>query len=201
MSNLEAGVINIADNRCIAAGDRSHIPASARPIFDILTPEMARIKSKAPSTYAPQVNDTERRLNILFDHLNNEDLLGPDTVGSMVSISDAIGAKNWDQAQRLFSDMQATKEKTEGGNWIVSLRVLPAMCRSLLTQCLVGRQALDCYGQGYRQDAVGSEIIFLRSFAERCMHLYGSTNRRQYNVAKHDGPKSEIAGFHWAISE
>jgi len=101
-------------------GDRSHVPASAQPIIDILTPEVARIKSVAPQAFKPQVDDMEKRINILFDHLNNEDLLKPDTVQTMVVISQCVQSKDWDQAQAMFTEMQRVKGESEGGVWMVS---------------------------------------------------------------------------------
>ena len=80
---------------------------------------MQRIKSKAPAQFRPQVLDTEKRLGILFDHLNNEDLLKGDTVGEMVELSRAIQGRQYDQAQTLFQDIM-TRKTDEGSNWMVS---------------------------------------------------------------------------------
>ena len=101
-------------------GDRSHIPASAQPIVDLLTPEISRIKSVAPQAFKAQVEDMEKRINILFDHLNNEDLLRPDTVQQMVQIAQLVQQKDFDQAQARFNEMQQAKLETEGTLWMVS---------------------------------------------------------------------------------
>ena len=105
-------------NSLIAAGDRSHIPAASQPIFTILTAEMQRIKSKAPPAFKPQVLDTEKRLNILFDHLNNEDLLRPDTIEDMNQLATSISERQFDEAQTLFTDIM-TNKTNEGSNWMV----------------------------------------------------------------------------------
>ncbi|KAF2172889.1 hypothetical protein M409DRAFT_62549 [Zasmidium cellare ATCC 36951] len=105
-------------------GDRSHIPATAQPIVDLLTPEVARIKTVAPQAFKPQVDDMDKRINILFDHLNNEDLLQPDTVQQMVQISQFVAEKQWDQAQALFTEMQSAKLDTEGTHWMVGVKRL-----------------------------------------------------------------------------
>ena len=102
-------------------GDRSHVPASAQPIVDILTPAIARIKAAAPQMYKAQVDDMEKRINILFDHLNNEDLLSEQTVQDMVSISQCVEKRDWDQALALYNEMQTAKLETEGTHWMVSL--------------------------------------------------------------------------------
>lgn len=62
----------------------------------------------------------DKRINILFDHLNNEELLKPDTVQQMVEISQAVAGKDWDSANRLFVEMQSAKLDTEGTLWMVS---------------------------------------------------------------------------------
>jgi protein transport protein SEC31 len=101
------------------SGDRTHIPPGSQQIFQILSTEMARIKSKAPAQFRPQVLDTEKRLNILFDHLNNEDLLKPDTIAEMNELSQSIQGRQFDQAQALFTDIM-TSRSDEGSNWMVS---------------------------------------------------------------------------------
>jgi protein transport protein SEC31 len=65
------------------------------------------------------VLDTEKRLNILFDHLNNEDLLKPDTVREMGDLAAAMQERQFEQAQGLFQDIMTTKVD-EGSNWMVS---------------------------------------------------------------------------------
>lgn len=108
-------------------GDRSHIPASSQPIVDLLTPEVSRVKAVAPQNFKPQVDDMEKRINILFDHLNNEDLLQPDTVQQMVQIAQHIQQKDFDQAQARFNEMQQAKLETEGTHWMVGVKRLIAI--------------------------------------------------------------------------
>jgi len=102
-----------------AAGDRSHIPEVSRPIYDILNADMQRVKAKAPVQYKTHVLDTEKRLNILFDHLNNQDLLKPDTIQEMNELAGHIQARQYDQAIALFTDLM-TNKTDEGSNWMVS---------------------------------------------------------------------------------
>ncbi|KAK2733484.1 protein transport protein S31 [Myotisia sp. PD_48] len=111
------------------SGDRSHIPSHARPIFDILSGDMQRVKSRAPSSFKAQVNDTERRLNLLFDHLNNEDLLKPNTIDSMLELVQAIQARDYDTAQSIHLDI-LTNRTDECGNWMVGVKRLIGMSRA-----------------------------------------------------------------------
>jgi protein transport protein SEC31 len=102
-----------------AAGDRSHIPDASRSIYEILETELQRVKAKAPAQYKQHVADTEKRLNILFDHLNNEDLLKPDTIQQMNQLASSIQTKQYDDAIAIFSDLM-TNKTDEGSNWMVS---------------------------------------------------------------------------------
>lgn len=87
--------------------------------MDIFTSDMQRVATKAPASYAAQVKDTQKRLNILFDHLNNEELLKPDTVQRLGELAEALQAKNYEAAAKMQVDIQ--REKTdECGNWMVS---------------------------------------------------------------------------------
>ncbi|KAI9844550.1 MAG: protein transport protein S31 [Sclerophora amabilis] len=81
------------------AGDRSHIPNDARPIYEVLNAEVQRVKSRAPASFKVQVANMEKRVNILFDHLNNEDLLRPDTIESMQELAQAVQNRNYETAE------------------------------------------------------------------------------------------------------
>ena len=100
-------------------GDRSHIPASAQRLVDILTRDSQRVASRAPANFAPQVKDTQKRLDLLFDHLNNEELIQPDTIEKLAELAEAIDAKNYDAATAIQVNIQTTKTE-ECGKWMVS---------------------------------------------------------------------------------
>lgn len=105
------------------AGDRSHIPSSAQRMVEIFTSDMQRVAKVAPTTFAAQVKDTQKRLNILFDHLNNEELLKPDTIAKLSELAEALQARDFDSASRMQVEIQ--REKTdECGNWMVSFPFL-----------------------------------------------------------------------------
>ncbi|MCJ1476548.1 protein transport protein S31 [Lambiella insularis] len=110
-------------------GDRSRIPANSQPIYDILNADMQRVKSKAPASFKAQVTDTEKRLNILFDHLNNEDLLKPNTIQDMVELAQALRARDYDQAQGIHIDL-LTNRLDECGQWMVGVKRLIGMSRA-----------------------------------------------------------------------
>jgi protein transport protein SEC31 len=79
---------------------------------------MQRVSARAPASFLPQVKDTEKRLNLLFDHLNNGELVRPDTVATLTQLAEALEARNYEAAQRLQVDIQRDKTD-ENGNWMV----------------------------------------------------------------------------------
>lgn len=113
----------------IAKGDRSHIPSNALPIYHILSQEFQRVEARAPQQFTAQVNDTRKRLDILYDHLNNEDLMKPDTVQQLVELSRAIEARDWQRASELQVDVQVNKVE-ECGQWMVGVKRLIGMGRA-----------------------------------------------------------------------
>ncbi|GKU00449.1 transporter [Fusarium langsethiae] len=111
------------------AGDRSHIPPNAQRLVDILNQDMQRVASKAPATFAPQVKDTQKRLGLLFDHLNNEELVKPDTIEQLTELANALEAKNYDGAHKLQVEIQRDKTE-ECGNWMVGVKRLVSMSKA-----------------------------------------------------------------------
>lgn len=77
------------------------------------------MKARAPANFRPQVMDVERRLDILFDHLNNEEVLKPDTVGEMNELAQQLQGRQYDQAVALCTEIMKNKND-EGSNWMVS---------------------------------------------------------------------------------
>lgn len=111
------------------AGDRSHIPASAQHMVEVLSQDMQRVASKAPQNFAPQVKDTQKRLGLLFDHLNNEELVKPDTIEQLAQLAEALEAKDYGEAHRIQTDIHASKPE-ECGNWMVGVKRLISMSKA-----------------------------------------------------------------------
>ncbi|CCU77248.1 Protein transport protein SEC31/Web1p [Blumeria hordei DH14] len=109
-------------------GDRTHIPPSAQRMVEALTNEMQRVAAQAPSSFALQVKDTQKRLNILFDHLNNEETVQPDTILRLNKLTEALVSKNYDVAGRIQIEIQ-TEKTDECGNWMVGVKRLISMSK------------------------------------------------------------------------
>jgi len=80
---------------------------------------MQRVASKAPASFSRQVTDTQKRLNILFDALNNEELLKPDTIQKLDEVAEALQSKDFDLASKLQVEIQ-TEKTEECRDWMVS---------------------------------------------------------------------------------
>ncbi|CAI4212481.1 unnamed protein product [Parascedosporium putredinis] len=110
-------------------GDRSHIPANAQRLVDILTRDMQRVAARAPANFAPQVKDTQKRLGLLFDHLNNDELVKQDTIEQLSELAGAIESRSYDAASSIQVNIQTTKTE-ECGNWMVGIKRLIMMSKN-----------------------------------------------------------------------
>ncbi|KAI5788507.1 hypothetical protein EDC01DRAFT_660405 [Geopyxis carbonaria] len=100
-------------------GDRTHIPSQHRPIYELLSADMERVKALA---------DTEKRLGILFDHLNNEDLLSADTLEKMDILAKAIANKDYGTAHSIQVEL-VTDRTAECTTWMTGVKRLIEMSR------------------------------------------------------------------------
>ncbi|BGP28314.1 protein transport protein S31 [Rhodotorula toruloides] len=85
-------------------GDRSHIAPQFKAIVNILTQELGRLRQNTPPQQTKIVNDTEKRLNILFDLLNNE-LLTEASAKRVLEICQAMQARDQHAALDLHFQM------------------------------------------------------------------------------------------------
>ena len=90
---------------------------------------MSRVKARAPAQFAAHVKDAEKRLNILFDHLNNEDLLRPNTVREMTELAEALKNRDFERADQIQKDVYREKVD-ECGNWMLGVKRLVGMARA-----------------------------------------------------------------------
>ncbi|EIW71064.1 hypothetical protein TREMEDRAFT_28108 [Tremella mesenterica DSM 1558] len=104
-------------------GDRTHISSEAKPIYEVLSVEMVRVKGmNVPPQVKKIVEDTERRLNILFDGLNN-DTVPKEAVEQMLQISKAMMARDANGALAMHVELMtnATGDVTV---WATGVRQL-----------------------------------------------------------------------------
>jgi protein transport protein SEC31 len=89
---------------------------------------MARVKSRAPASFRPQVLDTEKRLDILYDHMNNNELLSEGTVEMVRELAEAVERRDWAKAAEIQVSVQVERSE-ECGNWMVGVKRLIGMGR------------------------------------------------------------------------
>lgn len=111
-------------------GDRSHIPEQSLPIFNSLSSILDDIKPKIPERYAKHGVDMEKRINLLFDHLNNSDLLSDESIASLKEVCTALEAKDFPTANALNIQI-ATNHSEEIGNWHTGVKRLIQMSEAL----------------------------------------------------------------------
>jgi hypothetical protein len=114
------------------------------PVVEIFSSEMQRIKSKAPASYETHVADTEKRLNILFDLLNNSDRsITEDIVNRLKGIAMAIQAR--DHAGATSQHTETLKALAQGSHWMVR----PLLAPTKVLTSLGWSQTTDSNEQGY----------------------------------------------------
>lgn len=111
-------------------GDRSHIPEESLPVFASLTKILQDLRPLIPEKYAKHAVDMEKRLNLLFDHLNNEDLLSSGAIAKLKLVCAALEAKDYSNASALNIEI-STAHSDEVGNWQTGLKRLINMAEAL----------------------------------------------------------------------
>ncbi|KIY53493.1 hypothetical protein FISHEDRAFT_55132 [Fistulina hepatica ATCC 64428] len=93
-------------------GDRSHIPESARPIFEFLSSELVRTRQMSPPQQRRIVEDLERRINPLFDALNCA-TLSPPVVEQLLVLTRAMEARDRPAALAIHVDLLTRGSQTD----------------------------------------------------------------------------------------
>ncbi|KAF3911552.1 hypothetical protein ABW20_dc0109856 [Dactylellina cionopaga] len=90
-------------------GDRSHIPEHSRLLYEILSHEMEQIAAKAPVDFKTQVQQLGKRLDVFFDHLNNDDLLSQNTISALTQVFVLVRDGNYDEATAANAEVPQTE--------------------------------------------------------------------------------------------
>lgn len=110
-------------------GDRSHLSPEAKKVFESFTGTLESVRPLVSQQYPKQFKDTEQRLNILFDTLNNAELPSA-VVTKLVALSSALGLKNFDEAAKTQHEI-ATQHTEVGGKWMTGVKRLCEMAKAL----------------------------------------------------------------------
>ncbi|KAI4524793.1 hypothetical protein K525DRAFT_262233 [Schizophyllum commune Loenen D] len=105
-------------------GDRSHIPESAQPIFNVVSGELNRMRQTTPPQQKRLVDDLERRINPLFDALNCETLSAP-VVEQLLVLTRAMEARDRPAALAIHVDLLTRGSQTDDiGMWMSGIKQL-----------------------------------------------------------------------------
>ena len=94
-----------------------------------MTKVVEAIKPNIPEKYARHGTDMEHRLNILFDHLNNEEISKP-VLELLKQVSSSLEAKDFATASAANVEI-ATSHSDEIGNWHTGLKRLITMAEAM----------------------------------------------------------------------
>lgn len=110
-------------------GDRSHLTAETIPIVEGLTTILATIEPQVPEKYLKHVVDTRTRLNHLFDHLNNSELVTPPTIALLSNVVSSVEARDFSAAAST-NLLILTEHSAEIGLWHVGVKRLVTLAES-----------------------------------------------------------------------
>lgn len=111
-------------------GDRSHISSEDAPIYETFNKVYQELKPNIPEKYAKHGEDMEKRLNILYDHLNNDDLLTTEAKETLKLIASKLSAKDYGAAGAMILSF-ASSFPDEVGNWHTGVKRLINMAEAL----------------------------------------------------------------------
>ncbi|KAG8955500.1 protein transport protein S31 [Tulasnella sp. 419] len=105
-------------------GDRSHIPDSVRPAYNVLLDALARLKQTTPPQQKRMADDTERRINALFDALNCE-TLSQGVQDQLLALTAAMARGDQQGALALHVDLLTKGSRTDDiGLWMAGIKLL-----------------------------------------------------------------------------
>ncbi|KAF3990787.1 hypothetical protein FT663_00666 [Candidozyma haemuli var. vulneris] len=102
---------------------------NAGAIIATFTKFKDQIKPAAPVRYEKHVVDMEKRLNILYGHLEKRDLLSEETVGELRQVASALESKQWGKASSINQEI-SSKHPNEIGTWHVGVKRLITMAEA-----------------------------------------------------------------------
>ncbi|CCE61388.1 hypothetical protein TPHA_0A03100 [Tetrapisispora phaffii CBS 4417] len=99
------------------------LPPDQQDVIIFFQQELERVTPLIPKEYGKQLKDCTKRLKILFEHLQNQDLLTQPTVDKLKQIIELMKTQSYDEATQI-SVAIATEHAHEGGNWLTGVKRL-----------------------------------------------------------------------------
>ncbi|KAF8952305.1 protein transport protein S31 [Haplosporangium bisporale] len=104
------------------AGDRTHIPTDQKQIYTVLSSELGLARQYATPVTKRPLDDAEKKLNMLFDMLNNEEV-SPAVVEQMLLLTQALQVKNYNAAYQTHLELHSTRTD-EVSAWMTGVKRL-----------------------------------------------------------------------------
>ncbi|KAF9331590.1 protein transport protein S31 [Podila minutissima] len=105
-----------------SAGDRTHIPEDQKQIYTVLSSELGLARQYATPAAKRPLDDAEKKLNVLFDMLNNEEA-SPVVVEQMLLLTQALQVKNYNAAYQTHLELHSTRTD-EVSAWMTGVKRL-----------------------------------------------------------------------------
>ncbi|AAS52010.2 ADR090Wp [Eremothecium gossypii ATCC 10895] len=99
------------------------IPPQQQLIIEFFKEELARVTPLVPPEYNKQLKDCSKRLNILFTHIEKQDLLSAPTIEKLHTIVALLREHKYSDALAVHVDI-ATNHVQEAGNWLTGVKRL-----------------------------------------------------------------------------
>ncbi|TPX62134.1 hypothetical protein PhCBS80983_g00603 [Powellomyces hirtus] len=110
-------------------GDRSHIPAAHKPIYEGLQKYMVILKSMSTAPQQKRIyDDSEKRISVLYDQLNAEEVPA-DVVAQMLELVKALEVHDYTTASSIQVDLVTTRFDVTG-KWMQVVKRLIGVAES-----------------------------------------------------------------------
>lgn len=109
------------------------ITENERPIVEFLTSELQRVTPLIPQEYNKQLKDCDKRLHILFKHLEKHDLLTQPTIEKLHQIVALLKENKYSEAMSIHQDL-SVNHNSEAGNWLTGVKRLISIAEATSSQ-------------------------------------------------------------------
>jgi protein transport protein SEC31 len=87
-----------------STGDRSRISGDLRPVYNTLESALQQARAICPPQSKRMADDVEKRLNVLFDSMNNG-TIAASLIPGLISFAKAIEMRDWGTAIRVQQEL------------------------------------------------------------------------------------------------
>ncbi|KAH3902690.1 Sec31p SCDLUD_000274 [Saccharomycodes ludwigii] len=107
----------------MASTTKPVMPEEFKTIIEFFQAELERVAPLVPQEFNKQLKDSNKRLKILFGHLEKQDLLTQTTIEKLLEIVKLMKNKDYAGAKAIQVEI-ATEFSAEAGNWLTGIKRL-----------------------------------------------------------------------------